>query len=69
METNHPDAEAIDRVGEEAIKAHFGISRQAIHYWRKNGVPDMHRKTLAMLGAIAGKPMPEMQEKRQEKAA
>ncbi len=52
--------ELIDRVGLEAIQAHFGISRQAVHYWRTKGVPAMHRKTLAMLGAVAGHSMPEL---------
>ena len=60
----HPDTLAIDRVGEAAIYAHFGITRQALHYWRTKGVPDVHRKTLAMLGAVAGQPMPEMSSKR-----
>jgi hypothetical protein len=31
-----------------------------VHYWRTKGVPAMHRKTLAMLGAIAGHSMPEL---------
>lgn len=56
----HPHAAAVDRVGLDAIQAHFGISRQAVHYWRTKGVPPMHRKTLAMLGAIAGHSMPEL---------
>lgn len=61
METKqHPHAAAIDRVGLEAIQAHFGISRQAVHYWRTKGVPAMHRKTLAMLGAVGGHSMPEL---------
>ena len=60
MEQLHEHATAIDRVGREAIMAHFGISRQAIDYWRKNGVPPRHRKTLAMLGAVAGHDMKEV---------
>lgn len=56
----HPHAAAIDRLGKEAIIAHFGVTRQAIHFWRHRGVPKMHRKTLAMLGAVAGHSMPEL---------
>jgi hypothetical protein len=58
--TQHNDAAAIDRLGRDRIEEHFGITRQAIDYWRKNGVPKPHRKTLAMLGALAGIEMPEM---------
>jgi hypothetical protein len=58
--SRHPDAEAIDRVGRDAILNHFQISRQALSYWRRNGVPKQHRTTLAMLGAVAGHDMPEM---------
>lgn len=64
MNALHPDAAAIDRVGREAILDYFGITRQALHYWRRNGVPRPHRKTLGMLGAMAGHAMPEMQEMR-----
>jgi len=42
--------------------AHFRISRQAVHYWRKKGVPARHRTTLAMLGAVAGYDMPELRD-------
>ena len=56
----HPDAAAIDRLGRERIQDHFGISRQAIDYWSRNGIPKPHRKTMAMLGALAGVEMPEM---------
>lgn len=69
MSKRHPDAAAIDRVGSKAIIAHFGITRQALSYWRKNGVPKPHRKTLAMLGAIGGHAMPEMAEMRDRIAA
>lgn len=62
MKTYHPDAAAIDRVGFEAIQAHFGVSRQALNYWRRNGVPNRHRKTLAMLCAVSGSPAPELTE-------
>ena len=58
--THHPHAAAVDRIGREPIMQHFGISRQAIQYWRKKGVPHMHRKTLSMLAAIGGIPVPEL---------
>lgn len=60
MSIRHPHAAAIDRLGYEAIKEHFGISRQAVAYWKRNGVPDMHRKTLSMLGAVGGVDMSEL---------
>lgn len=60
----HPDAAPLDRLGFGPIKAHFNISRQAFAYWRKKGVPKMHRNTLLMLGAVNGKPLPEFQEDR-----
>ena len=66
METQrHPDSAAIDRVGANAVYNHFGITRQALAYWRKKGVPPVHRKTLAMLGAVAGHDMPEMRQMRE----
>lgn len=61
---HHPDAAAIDRLGVEPIMSHFEISRQAISYWRRKGVPKQHRKTLAMLGAVAGVDMPELRQGR-----
>lgn len=64
METLHPDAPAIDRVGLDAIREHFDITRQAVFYWRRAGVPRQHRKSLAMLGENAGHAMPEMRETR-----
>lgn len=67
MATYHPDAAAIDRVGRKVIMDHFGVSHQAITYWRKTGVPKPHRKTLALLGAVAGVAMPEMNEPRERK--
>ena len=60
MRQHHPDANALDRLGYAAVKAHMNISRQAFSYWRFNGVPTLHRKTVAMLGAVAGKAMPEL---------
>jgi hypothetical protein len=51
---SHPDAPAIDLVGTDAIMDHFAISRQAVSYWRKSGVPKQHRKSLIMLGESLG---------------
>lgn len=56
----HPDAAAIDRIGTAAIMEHFEITRQAVFYWRRSGVPKNCRKALAKLGEDAGHPMPEM---------
>lgn len=64
----HPDAAAIDRLGFPRIKAHFNISRQAFHYWRANGVPNMHRNTLVMIASTHGVQMPEMSQERGRKA-
>lgn len=69
MTDYHPDAAAIARVGSRAIIAHFDISRAALSYWRRHGVPKRHRKTLAMLGAVGGHAMPEMLEDRDRVAA
>ena len=60
METLHPDAPAIDRLGTEVIRDHFDITRQAVFYWRRAGVPKQHRKSLAKLGEERGHEMPEM---------
>lgn len=64
METLHPDAAAIDRVGTRAIMDHFEITRQSVFYWRRAGVPKQYRKALARLGEDAGHPMNELAEMR-----
>lgn len=56
----HPHATAIEKIGLAAIQQHFGITRQAVHYWKKNGVPAVHLKTLAMLAAVGGHDTPEL---------
>lgn len=43
------DSAIIDRIGRKLIMEHFGISRQAVHHWCKNGIPDRHRNSVAML--------------------
>lgn len=60
MKTFHPDSEAIDRVGRRLIRDHFEITRQALAYWRRNGVPKQHRKPLALLGHVHGKDMKDL---------
>lgn len=60
MEKLHPDAAAIDRVGTRAIMEHFEITRQAVFYWRRSGVPKNCRKALAAFGEAAGREMPEL---------
>lgn len=66
MKQEHPHAAAIDRIGKDAIIAHFGVVRQTIFYWRLRGVPEMHRKTLAMLGAVGGHHCPELAKPKSE---
>jgi hypothetical protein len=67
MKALHLDSSAIDRVGVPTVRAHFGISRQVIFYWRRQGVPNEHRKELALLGRKLGHEMPEMKIKRERK--
>lgn len=64
MSNKHPDAAALDRLGFSRVKGHFNITRQAFAYWKRKGVPKMHRKTLVMLGGVHGVPVPEFQEER-----
>lgn len=64
MADKHPDAAAIDRIGTAAIMEHFQLSRQSVSYWRREGVPKRHRKTLAMLGAVAGHDVSELRNMR-----
>lgn len=60
MDTKHPHAEAIDRIGATAITSHFNISRQALWKWRKNGVPRIHHNSLRMLAMVRGVNAPEL---------
>ncbi len=60
MDTKHPHAEAIDRIGVTAITSHFNISRQALWKWRKNGVPRIHHNSLRMLAMVRGVNAPEL---------
>ena len=49
-EKAHPDAAAIDRIGTAALMEHFNITRQAIFYWRRNGIPRTYRKAVVLYG-------------------
>lgn len=64
MKNKHPDAIALDRLGFLRVKAHFNITRQAFAYWRDKGVPNIHRKTLVMLGGVHGIQVPELAQER-----
>lgn len=59
MTTQHPDAEAIDRIGRKTVREHFGLSRQSLYHWRKRGVPTTSRKPLKLLGESVGHDMSE----------
>ena len=56
MKPRHPDSDLIDAIGADRIKHHFQITRQALQYWRINGVPKRHRRTLDMLAAMGTAP-------------
>jgi hypothetical protein len=60
----HSDSEAIDRIGTPVIVEHLGVTRQAVFYWRRQGVPNDWRDPLARLGKRLGHEMPEMKTKR-----
>lgn len=60
MATLHPDSAAIDRIGGPIIREHFGLTRGAIFYWRRNGVPDAYRREMISLGKRHKVEMPEM---------
>ena len=54
MAKKHPHAEAIDRIGMQRIRSHFNISRQAVAYWRREGVPKPHLNSLMALAEVNG---------------
>lgn len=45
----HPDSIILSQIGSKALRDHFDISRQALHYWRTRGIPKQHRNSVAML--------------------
>lgn len=62
METQHPHAAAIDRLGRQRIINHFNITPRAIQKWRKGGVPRIHWNTVRVLAATSGVQVPEIGE-------
>lgn len=54
MVNKHNHAAAIDRLGRDKIKSHFNITDRAIQKWRANGIPEIHWKTVRLLGAVHG---------------
>jgi len=62
MDTKHPHAAAIDRLGRERIKSHFNITTRAIQKWRADGIPPIHWKTVRLLGAVHGVSVAELGE-------
>jgi len=62
METKHPHAAAIDRIGRQAIMSHFNIGRHAVAKWSVRGVPRIHSNSLRMLAMIRGVTVPELAE-------
>ena len=64
MADKHPDAAAIDRLDTNAICERFKVTRQAVSYWRREGVPYRYRKAMHALGKEWGVDMPEMRRMR-----
>lgn len=62
--SSHPDAPAIDRLGTRLIRSRIDVTRQAIAYWRKKGVPKEHRKTLREIAKEEGYEVPELRKMR-----
>ncbi len=67
MTTLHPDSQAIDRLGVLAVRLHFGMTRHAVYYWRRKGVPVEHRRALIALGRRLGDEMAEIKIKHDRK--
>ena len=60
MSKLHPDSEAVDRVGADAIYEHFSITRQTLWLWRTAGVARQCRLPLALLGESLGHDMKDL---------
>lgn len=43
------DREIIKKIGTKVLMGMFDRSKGAISYWRKNGIPDTHRKYLKLV--------------------
>lgn len=62
MKIAHPHAAAIDRIGFKAITDYFHVTRQTVWRWKRTGVPERYRKTMAMLGAVGGLDVTELKD-------
>lgn len=51
MSSKHPDSALIDKVGARAVADVFGLTPQALHMWRKRGIPLAKRIAFAKLAA------------------
>ena len=52
-------ADLIDRIPRQALNAKFGLSRQLLSHWRKNGVPYAKRIAFGRLAADNGVAVPQ----------
>lgn len=58
----HPHADALDRIGQKRVMAHFNIGRTTASNWRVRGVPKMYIRSLNVLAAVNGISVPELKE-------
>ncbi len=58
MSKNPAHRELIDAIGTKAVANAYGLSRQRLYAWRKNGVPHTHRVAVARLAAMSGVAVP-----------
>lgn len=49
----------IDTLGRKVVRQRYGLTRQALYYWRKRGVPHSHRVAVAKLAAENGVVVPQ----------
>lgn len=50
MRDLHPHHAAVDRVGIPAITARCKVTRQAVFYWRRRGIPNKYHDDMRELG-------------------
>lgn len=60
--SKHPHAAAIDRIGPGKVQTHYNMSRQALHKWKKEGIPKMHHNSIRLLAVLNGVNVPELGE-------
>lgn len=58
MIEKHPHAAALDGIGKALVKGHYNLTDRTWQLWRKDGVPKMHWKSLALLARVHRKPAP-----------